>query len=437
LARQLQEILHIQLDMESKTVPLYKQLYQTIAKQIILKAIKADTILPASRKLAQQLNLSRNTVQKAYTQLIMEGYLSTRQGSGIYVNKGIPDDYCQVQNLSNKPIITEPPISDTQLSDDFAPGIPDLEAFPYKIWTRMCNQVNRMEYRTLLHSNHPDGDPGFKNILRDYLHYARGIQCDLEQIIITSGAQEAINLTMRVMLDQNKNIAIENPGYHGAYHAAKSCHAHCIPIPVEDDGIDINYVKSLSRQPSLLYITPSHQYPLGATLPIAKRLALLQWADSQKSYIIEDDYDSEYHYKAQPLPALQGLQPDSRVIYIGTMSKVLFPSLRLGYVITPKTLLLQFKKMKQFGFGSTALFNQRVAHHFISEGHFNRHIKTMRLHYAKKLEAITQACKSILPKYITLYANSIGLHITLEIADCSACMHCAVEVLTKSSEVPK
>jgi GntR family transcriptional regulator/MocR family aminotransferase len=408
--QKIEELFNIDLGNKN---PIYRQIYQSVVGQIINKQLKVGGRLPASRQLAKQLQISRNTVQRAYDQLLVEGYIASKPGSGMYIQAEVPDDYCQ--SFKGKAIVAGQvdrlPVQTCK--ESFAPGIPDLNNFPHKQWGRMTNKVMREKYQALLHYNHYEGDAGLRKTLVDYLSYARGVVCVPEQIIITSGAQEAINLALRVMLSAKKTIAMENPGYIGAYEALDTILAKVLPIPVLDNGLDIGYLMQQKRSIDLCYITPSHQYPLGSTLSINQRLALLQWANKKNCYLIEDDYDSEYHYKAKPLPSLQGLDKYERVIYMGTFSKVLFPALRLGFVVVPPKLLPAFKKMKRFGFGATPLFNQFVLNEFMQAGYLNKHIKSMRIIYAKKHALLTKLCFQLLPDSIEVLANDIGLHITL------------------------
>lgn len=418
--QKIEELLSIDFNAEES---LHRQLYLVLVKQINLKELQEGDKLPASRKLAQQLNISRNTVQKAYDQLQIEGYIETKLGSGVFVSAHIPDDYCQVLNDGHDVSVVknESPEKDFPFhqhrSANFAPGVPNLKAFPHQQWNQVARKVLKEKYLDLLQYNSFYGLSELQKTIANYLKYARGVKCSAEQIIITNGAQEAINLVSRVLLAKKKSMAMENPGYIGAVEAFKNNGAHIIPIPILKDGLDIAYLKKQRQHLQCLYITPSHQYPLGATLSVNQRLEILQWAEKNKSYIIEDDYDSEYHYKAKPLPSLQGLDTKQRVIYIGTFSKVLFPALRLGFIIAPPQLLADMQNMKRYGFGATPLFNQYVLNTFMQAGYLNKHIKMMRLHYAKKQQFLMTCCRELLPKKIILFTNDIGLHITLQFSN--------------------
>ena len=398
------------IDLSDPNTAIYLQLYNEITKQIINQEISNNVRLPASRQLASQLNISRNTVQKAYEQLIAEGYLIAKRGSGIYVCAEIPESYSKAfTRKTESPTI----IKQSNKSKLLAPGIPDLESFPHQAWHKASNKVMRLKYKSLLCQQSYFGDQEFINTLHEYLTYSRNIKCDPKQIIITTGAQEAINITMHTVLSDHAEIAIENPGYRGAYQAIKTCGIRPKTIPVIEDGISIEHLNKLNAK--LVYITPSHQYPLGMTIPISKRLQLLEYARKNNSYIIEDDYDSEYHFKTKPLPSLQGLDKHDRVIYLGTFSKVMFPAIRIGYIIAPKSLLEKFQNIKQFGYGPTPLINQFILTNFIQSGEFGRHVKRMRVIYAKKYKKILAACNKYLDKEVKLYANDIGMHITLQL----------------------
>lgn len=398
------------IDLSDPNTAIYLQLYNEITKQIINQEISSNVRLPTSRELASQLHISRNTVQKAYEQLIAEGYLIAKRGSGIYVCAEIPDSYSKAFTRKVEP---QTIIKQSNKSKLLAPGIPDLESFSHQAWQKASNKVMRLNYKSLLCQQSFFGDPEFINTLHEYLTYIRNIKCDHEQIIITTGAQEAINITMWAMLGDNVEIAIENPGYCGAYQAIKTCGIKPKAIPVDKDGISIEHLNKFKAK--LVYITPSHQYPLGMTIPISKRLQLLEYARKNNSYIIEDDYDSEYHFKTKPLPSLQGLDKHDRVIYLGTFSKVMFPAIRIGYIIVPKSLLTKFQNIKQFGCGPTPLINQFILTNFIQSGEFGRHVKRMRVIYAEKYKKIISACNKYLSEEVKLYANDIGMHIALQL----------------------
>lgn len=395
--------------------PLYLQLYQEILQRIISGRMTRGTRLPASRNLAKQLNISRNTVQKCYEQLAAEGYLHSKIGSGIYVAAEIPDTYLNVDvsipsNPVNRPIRT---VASTPKFGDFSPGIPDLELFPHKLWTRTCHKILRHQYQQLLYAKDGYGDLNLRQAIVDYLAQARGMQCNSEQIIITCGSQEAINLAIRTLLQPERSIAIENPGYRGAIYAATSNHATITPIAADEHGINVEILQQQKIAPQLIYVTPSHQYPLGSSLPITRRLELLEYAQQNDSYLIEDDYDSEFHYQVKPLPSLQGLDKYQRVLYVGTFSKMLFPAIRLGFLVVPASLATEFEKMKLYGFGRTTLFNQAVLAEFMQAGHFSRHLRRMRLIYAEKYKVILDACHMHLSEKAQIHAQSVGLHIAL------------------------
>jgi GntR family transcriptional regulator/MocR family aminotransferase len=405
----IEEMLDLELNV-TLVAPLYLQLYQAIMNQIMAGKIPLGARLPASRKLAQQLTVSRNTVQKAYEQLIAEGYLNGKVGSGIYVTAEIPSNYYRKKKILP---INKNEVASINEVGDFTPGIPDLQLFPHQLWARCCHKVLRHQYKQLLVTSSAYGNLILREAITDYLTQARGVRCTPEQIIITAGSQEAINLVIKTLLQPTQSIAIENPGYRGVYYAARANQANITPAPVLQDGIDLEYLRKQKKSPHLIYVTPSHQYPLGATLPVSKRLELIQLAKKNDSYIIEDDYDSEFHYQVKPLPSMQGLDQDDRVIYLGTFSKMLFPALRLGFLVVPPTLAAQFAQMKLHAFGHTSLFNQAVVAEFIASGQFTRHLKRMRLIYAEKYKAIVAACEQHLPKSVQLHAQNVGLHVTL------------------------
>lgn len=419
----------------TKEEPLYQQLYQAIQARILSKRLIAGMRLPASRVLAKELNISRNTVQQALAQLQAEGYLESRTGSGVFISARIPDHYHQAKAPATKRAI--PTIADLPsrlsyfaqhilechdpgpISDGlFSPGMPDLKMFPRQQWLTLWHKHLRNNPSTTNAIHPPSGLQPLKQALCEYLGYARAVTCDPDQLIITQGAAQALDLVSRALINPGDRAIIEEPGYLGMRRILQGLGANLIPCPVDEEGLKVDKLPTRTR-PSiqLLYTTPTHQYPLGGIMPISRRLELLEWAKEHKTYIIEDDYDSEFQYAARPLPALYHLDQDNRVMYIGSFSKVLSPFLRLGYLVIPKPFAPLLTKIKRITTGITEPVKQAVMAEFIQAGHFGRHLKRMRLAYAEKMQWAVADAEKKLNHWVKIAAQGAGMHLVLIFKD--------------------
>jgi GntR family transcriptional regulator / MocR family aminotransferase len=409
----------ISLSPESK-IPLYQQLYQALRVQIMNKSLISGQRLPGSREIAKELKVSRNTVQLALAQLQSEGYLEARVGSGVYVSAIIPDNFHQVSNFKQmqstdetiEPHVTlstfakrcQEQVCPAPLANKaFSPGIPDHHSFPHHIWLKIWHK-------------HLRGNPLTKtNLLEqalcDHLRYTRGINCIPEQVFITNGAAQALYLAASALIDPGNTVVAEEPSYFIKNNLAHALGAQVATCPVDKQGLCIEQLPDYP--PKFMYTTPSHQYPLGSNMPISRRIELLNWALKNNTYIIEDDYDSEFHYTSKPLPALQGLDGNELVLYVGSLSRTILPSLRLGYLIVPKHLTTTFKKILWVTGSPTEPIKKSVAAEFILEGHFARHLKKMRLLYKSKLKIAINACKKHLGEWCEIQEPSAGMHLAL------------------------
>ncbi len=409
-------------------LPLFQQIYNGIRCKILSGLLRPGVKLPSSRDLSKQLNISRNTVLQAFDQLITEGYLECKTGSGTFVAITLPESWLPTTHADGAhPTMPAPQIklSDyarrvTQInmqqekdSQTFCVGIPDLKAFPHKLWNRLCQQYPETGLTTLMGTGSPAGYFPLREAIAEYVRTSRSAQCEPHQVIITTGAQQALDLCARILINAGETAAIEEPGYMGARHTLLSVGAKLLTCPVDANGLILETLHRSTPPPKLLYVTPAHQYPMGAMMPLARRVELLNWASNKQCWIIEDDYDSEYHYQGRPTACLQGLSTQQQVIYIGSFSKVLFPSLRLGYLILPTPLVEVFSKAKQQTTGDIPLHTQAVTATFMQEGHFNRHIRRTRIIYAEKLNALLAAAKNLSPWCIA-HAQGAGMHLTLE-----------------------
>jgi len=417
----------ISLDCSSR-LPLHRQLYDALRNAVLSGRLAPGFQLPSTRQLAADLELSRNTVLNAYDQLLAEGYLEGHIGSGTFVARSIPDIVLRAQPAA--PVIAPARLS-AALSGrgrqfvanqvrrfrrpgapvPFRMGIPALDAFPFAIWSRLFAQQWKRHPAGLLPYGDSAGYLPLRQSVATYLQIARAVRCRPEQVIITSGAQQALDLAARVLVDPGQPVCIEDPGYIGARIAFQSAGARLVPVAVGSEGLDLAKAQNACHRPRVIYVTPSHQYPLGATMTLPRRLELLQWAQRVRSWIIEDDYDSEYRYSSRPIASLQGLDTTGSVLYAGTFSKVLFPSLRLGYIVVPPSLVEAFVAAKAAADGQCPALEQAVLAHFMAEGHFGRHIRRMRKLYEQRQAALIETIEEELPGILTVGQHDAGMHV--------------------------
>ena len=422
--------LAIHLDRAS-TIPLYRQLIEEIRQGVLSGKLKPNQKLPSSRSLAQSLTISRSTVTQSYEQLESEGYLETRRSSGTYVCQKIPDDWLRstaIAPVTNKTIAKNLPLSrfgtnltsigslqgdepDREIS--FRYGNPAVEYFPMQQWRKL---LARHHDCTLL--NYTADSAGYlplREEIASYLQRSRAVRCTSERVIIINGSQQALDLIARLVLNPEDWVAMEDPGYLGARYCFKGQFANIQPIPVNSEGLDVEALSNCSQQFKLVYITPSHQFPSGATLSLSRRIALLQWAEKTDTLIIEDDYDSEYRYGAQPIPALQGMDRSESVIYIGTFSKILFPALRIGYLVVPSSWIPVIRKAKWLCDRFCPILEQHALTDWIKLGHFERHIRRMRQLYDSRRQALVAALKRHFKQRVTIIGENAGIHVMVKI----------------------
>ncbi len=418
----------ISLDPDS-SAPLYRQLYEALRNAILEGQLVARTRLPSTRILADELEVSRNTVLNAFEQLLAEGYLEGKVGAGTYVSSAPPDDLLQVKGktpqsqprggkgrtLSRRGLT----IATTRVTransasqyTPFHPGLPALDSFPFDIWSRLEARHWAHPTRELFNYGESQGYKPLREALATYLNAARAVRCEADQVIMVAGSQQALDLAARVLLDPGDVVWFENPGYNGARGALAAAGAEIVPVPVDGEGLDI--AAGISRHPAarMVYVSPSHQYPLGVTMSLARRFALLEWANRCGAWVLEDDYDSEYRYASRPLAALQGLDSENRVIYFGTFSKVLFPSLRLGYLVVPSDMVETFVTARALTDRHSPLIEQALLADFITEGHFARHIRRMRALYAERQAALVESAAQELDGLLDVQPAEAGMHL--------------------------
>lgn len=408
--------------------PLQRQLLAQLRAAIIGGQLAAGTRLPSTRVLATALGVSRNVVVSAFDELFAEGYVAGRHGSGTYVEDALPVAPRRAPApppggrrwLQRDPVPIPggvPPDDDAPGLISFRPGVPAIELLPPEVWRRVWRAAG--ELPPARRYADPAGDPELRAALARWVGRARGIACGPDEVIVTTGAAQALDLLARATLTPGDSVAFEEPGYPTGRSILKANGARIVPVPVDDDGLRVEALPTGADAPLLACVTPSHQYPLGARLPVARRLALLDWASTNDGLIVEDDYDSEFRFDAPPLPALMSLDKDGRVAYIGTFAKSLAPSLRLGYLIVPAPLRARVIALKGLLDRQTSLPVQRVVLSLITEGHLERHIRRARRRYAEDraiLRAGLAPVTSGPDAPASLRGLDAGLHVCLEFA---------------------
>lgn len=413
----------VRLDPASET-PLYRQIYDALRRDILQGLLPAGQRLAATRTLASDLAVSRNTVLEAIEQLVAEGYLTSRVGAGTFVADDLPESLLQLGRGEARPTSGDvPPISRrgrrfrrwaapaaVDRSRPFQLGRPAVDVFPWRIWHQLLAQRSRDLPRQWLDYTDPAGYRPLREALARHLHASRGLTCSAEQIIIVRGSQQGLDLAGRVLLDPGDAVWIEDPGYPAACLALGAGGARDVPVPLDEEGLRVDIGLQRAPEARLAYVTPSHQYPLGITMSLARRLELLQWARQHDAWILEDDYDSEYRFSGRPLASLAGLDGVRHVIYLGTLSKVLFPALRLGYMVVPMEHVDAFVGARYAADRHTWILEQAVVADFIDQGHFNRHLRRMRRLYAERQDELAQAVQRHLGMLIDLQKSETGLH---------------------------
>ncbi len=410
--------------------PLYRQIYEGYREAIAERRLRAGQRLPSTRGLAAELGISRIPLLNAFEQLLAEGYVESRVGAGTFVARALPDQPPAPADRDRVLPHAQPPgartVSRILLQDDAEPWLagwgafrvsqPAVEEFPFRTWSSLLARHSRDHRQRLLSYGDPMGYRPFREVIASYLSAARAVRCETEQIIVVSGSQQALALAARVLLDPGSPVWVEEPGYAGARDALRMAGARLVPVPVDGEGLDVAAGIARSRRARAAYVTPSHQYPLGATMSAARRLRLLDWAQSAGAWVIEDDYDSEYRYESQPISSLQGLDRDARVLYVGTLSKVLFPALRVGYVVVPKDLVPRFVAVREAAdiFPPTLL--QAALADFVGEGHFARHLRRMRMLYRERRTALVEAIRDEAGEGLHVMGSEAGLHLVAALA---------------------
>lgn len=421
----------IVLDDQNAT-PLYRQIYDAICRSILGGEFGRGMQLPASRLLAKELGVSRMTVVNAYEQLLAEGYIVGKPGAGTYVARTLPEKMLRVDGsrLLRRKESTKPRnqilsrcgkwLFSTNLTalrvqannrQAFQNGLPALDEFPFKVWSQLASHHLRNPPRELLGYGDPAGYHPLRETIAAHLKSTRGVQCDPDQVIIVAGAQQALDLIARILLNPDDTAWIEDPCYLGARNGLLMAGAKVVPVPLDAEGFDLAAALKRRKNARLIYVTPSHQFPLGVTMSLSRRLAVLEWAKESDAWIIEDDYNSEFRYAGRPLPSLQGLDSNGSVIYIGTFSKTIFPSLRLGCIVVPGNLKHAFVAARALIDRQSPSIDQAILADFMEEGHFARHVRRMRSLYAARQELLIAAARKELAGLLEISPAAAGMHV--------------------------
>jgi GntR family transcriptional regulator / MocR family aminotransferase len=404
--------------------PLYRQVYLGLREAILSGALSGDERLPSTRELAEQLGISRTVVLLAYDQLLAEGFARGRSGSGTYVQSGVGESRAKRAEGSAKVRLSRfgalaaagwsrvntPQRSTSSLPYDFAYGRSDLETFPFEMWRRILLRQSRKAPVKELDYGPTAGSVVLREAICKHLRRSRAVDCDPSQVIVVNGSQQALDLIVRVVMERGDRVAVEDPCYQGTREVLRAAGVKLIPVAVDGDGLN---PAKLPSDAHVVFTTPSHQFPTGAILSLARRIALLEWAKRRNAVIVEDDYDGEFRYEGQPLESLQGLDREGRVLYIGTFSRTVFSSLRIGYLIAPKALVPALTAAKWLCDRHTATLEQQTLAEFISSGVYERYLHRVRRRNASRRESLLEAIRTNLGERVEVTGDGAGAHVVL------------------------
>jgi GntR family transcriptional regulator/MocR family aminotransferase len=407
--------------------PLHRQVYEAWRHGILSGRFRAGDRVPSTREHAAALGVSRVTVTSAYDQLLGEGYFESRRGAGTFIARELPDPGLARQRTrrsDDDPAVrlsayarrleTRPPRRPAAPGEiNLAGAGPDLDRFPFALWRRLLMRQLRDAPERATPVERPAGEEQLRHEIAAYLGRSRGVQCVPAQVIVASGSQQALDLCLRILLDPGETIAMEDPGYPGIRDLAAAHGARILAVRVDGEGVRVEALRDDAR---LVHVTPSHQFPSGVSMSLRRRLDLLDWARRRGSIILEDDYDSEYRYSGPPLPALQGLKDGAPVIYIGTFSTVMFPGLRIGYLVVPRSLIAPFTRAKHLTDRYTPTLEQQALAEFMRDGHLERHIRRMRRVYKRRRDVLMQALERHFGRQVTVPGDAAGMHTLVRFA---------------------
>jgi GntR family transcriptional regulator/MocR family aminotransferase len=408
---------------------LHRQIYDAYRRAIVEGSLRPGQRILSTRALASELGISRFPVLNAYAQLLAEGYFESRVGAGTVASSSIPDQVMSSgptgarfaatrsgpRPLARRSSILSPVESSPWLRGWGAFGVGQVafDQFPLQVWSNLVARGCRNMDAGSFHYGEKIGSKALRETIATYLRTARCLRCEAEQIMIVSGSQQALEISARCLLDPGSCVWVEEPGYRLARDAFAMSGCDLVPVPVDQEGLDVAAGIKRCRKARAVFVTPSHQFPLGVTMSASRRFQLLDWAQDSGSWIIEDDYDSDYRYDSSPIASLQGLDPYGRVIYVGTFSKVLFPSLRLGYVVIPSDLVDRFLVLRRAMDLGPPSFYQEVVANFIDEGHFARHIRRMRVLYRERRSVLVDSISKEFGSLVEVLGGEAGMHLTM------------------------
>jgi GntR family transcriptional regulator/MocR family aminotransferase len=408
---------------------LQQQVYSAVRNAILDGVLAPGTRLPSSRALADDVRVSRTTTLLAYEQLLAEGYLAARHGSGTFVAEELPDDLPQRIAPRRAPRTRHPQLSRRGASlagtpgssrrlggppSAFRLGVPALDLFPLRLWSQLVTRRLRSMRAAQLDYSDPAGFRDLRQAIAEHVQAARGTTCTADQVFIVAGAQRALQMICSLLLDPGDRVWLEEPGYPGARSAFTQAGAHIVRARVDAHGIDVTDAARQAPRARMAYVTPSNQFPLGVPMSLMRRLALLKWASKAGAWIVEDDYDSEFRYSTRPFPSLHGLDADGRVLYVGTFAKSIFPAMRLGFVIVPLDLRQQFLTARRAMDVHPPMLEQMALADFIGGGHYATHLRRMRSAYRERVEALVNAARSC-DGALRLRPIQTGLHAVADL----------------------
>ena len=416
--------MELAIPLSKKGKPLFRQVYLGLREAILSGAFPAGVRLPATRDLAEQLDISRTVVLLAYDQLLAEGFAVGRAGSGTYVSESLTRSRPRRAEVSAKLLLSRfgsaaadaagsvdfPSRQPAPLRYDFTYGRTDMAVFPFEAWRRILLRhareasVREFDYAPAV------GSLVLREAICDHLRRSRAVACDPSEVIVVNGSQQALDLVVRVLVERGDHVAIEDPQYPGTREVLRAAGAHLHPVPVDRDGLN---PAKLPEHARMVLVTPSHQFPTGAILPLERRLALLEWARRKNAVIVEDDYDGEFHYEGRPLESLQGLDTEGRIVYVGTFSRTVFPALRIGYLIVPKSLAPAVTAAKWLSDLHSATLEQQSLAEFISTGMYERHLRRLRRRNSARRETLLRAIHRYLGDRVEVTGHGSGAHVVL------------------------
>lgn len=409
--------------------PIQENLYNVLRDAILEGQISAGTKLPSSRALAEMMSISRNSVLAAFERLLDEGYLITKPSSGTYIADIIPDQLIDIQKKPpqkveklSKPLDINPHIATLlptwqkqnysyQKKKLFHVGVGCVDLFPYQLWGKLLAKAWRQSYYQLGQFHDPRGYLPLRRAICQYVRTTRGLNCNEKQVLIVNGTQQAIHLAAYALLQSNEQVCLDDPGYDAALNIFRSFGAIVHPIDSDEEGMKISDIIENYAASKLIYTAPSHQFPLGGTLSLSRRFALLEWAAQHNKWVFEDDYNSEFRYGTHPIQALQGLDQQQRVIYAGTFSKMMFPEFRLGFMVVPHSLVETFSLAKYYTDTRSSYLEQVALTKFIEDGHYARYVRRVRKACYQRQQALIEAIEYYLADILTVQHTDSGIHL--------------------------